>query len=181
MLNKTLTLNDINHIYGIGQEVWFSCLIPKFNWFDKILSIDNIIEPTKTKIVNNKLIPTNLSSNDIIILKQTNNHDKNIVRKFILQLHLELGETIKIEVFEKNNKEIILIIPHTYLISFDYNSNRNDFYYLVIHTKADIEFDTETRFKNDKKYKLFKQSYEKAEHEFPEEVIRSHDRFKNNV
>jgi hypothetical protein len=180
MYNSNLkSLHSIQHVYSEGQEVWFSCLIPKFDWFEKILSIDEILEPIKVKITNHKLIPDPITQDDKIIIKKSGLGD--VVRKFNLSVYLDIDYIVKIKVFEQRNKEIGIVIPHTHIISHHEDEVYNAFNHLVIQTKADIDFDSETTFKKDENYQIFKKAYEKASNEFPEEVIKAHDRYKNNV
>jgi len=181
MYNKSNVkdLNSLKHLYGEGQEIYFSCLVPKFDWFEKILSIENIIAPVKTTIIKHILIPDQINTEDKII--NTKIGLNNVVRKYILHLNFSIAEKTLLTVYETRNSEIYIIIPHSYLISYSKKTIEEDFFKLVIETKADINFDDETEFFKDDNFEIFKNVYDEAKEKFPEEVIKSHDRYEKNV
>jgi len=180
MFNKNYkTLNSIRHVFSEGQEVYYSCLVHKFDWFEKIISIDEIVEPVKTTITEQKLIPDFISVEDKVIIEKLDLD--NVVRKYMLITNFSNNKVSKSKVYEERNKEVTLVMENSHMVSHSIEENEEAFYQLVIQTKADIDFDSESKFNKDENYEIFKELYEKAADKFPEEVIRAHDRYKKNV
>ena len=174
MLNKSLNnISQLNHLFDVGQEVYYSCLIINYAWFDKTLSLDEIVEPTLTTITKHKLYPEQLQKSDNILISKM--RISNIVRKYTF--HIQLGDDdIKMTVYEDRTKEIHILHESNKIIGYDKDEVNLEFMKLVISTKRDIEIDKEdTIIVNDINYELFQTLYAEAVEMYPEEIIKLHD------
>ena len=174
MLNKTLkNISQLNHMFDVGQEVYYSCLLLNFDWFDKKLTVEEIIEPTLMTVTRHKIYPDQLSKSDDILISKMK--ISNIVRKY--SFHVYLGEdNIKMTVYEDRKKEIHLLHEANKIIGYDREEVDFEFMKLVISTKRDMDFDKEeTIIVNDMNYELFVTLYKEATELYPEEVIKIHD------
>lgn len=172
-------LNSIKHIFSEGQDIWFSCLIPNFDWFEKVISIEEIVEPVKTKIIKHNLMPDQINNDDKFLIKKSQMSD--IVRKYKLSLTLDINFNFKIVVYERRNKEVLIIVPEHYQMANSLKDIEYEFDKNVIETKAHMNEDDETTFKKDENYDLFKKAYKSASDKLPEEVIKAHDTNKSFV
>lgn len=172
-------LNSLKHYYSDGQPIWFACLIPHFDWFEKILSIEELVEPFKTKIIKTTLMPDQISNDDKFLINELNLRD--VVRKYKFNLYLEPEYKVEVIVYEQRDKEICVLIERSFILDTVGECIEEDFMKLIIEMKSDFEFDDTTIFKKDENYELFKEIYNRAADIYPEEVIKAHDKLKNNV
>jgi len=174
MLNKTLNnISQLNHLFDVGQKVYYSCLIIDYAWFDKTLSLEEIVEPTLTTITRHKLYPEHLQKSDNILISKM--RISNIVRKYTFHIHLE-DDDIKMTVYEDRAKEIHILHESNKIIGYDKDEVTLEFMKLVISTKRDMEFDKEeTIIVDDMNYDLFQSLYQDAIEMYPEEIIKLHD------
>ncbi len=173
--NKSLkNISQLNHQFNIGQEVYFSCLIPHFDWFDKKFTIKELLEPIKLKITKHHLMPEPIIKTDNILLKKL--RISNIVRKYVFSISLEYDNNIKLIVFEDRNKQITVLHESNKIVSYDLSETEQEFMKLVISTKRDLEFDKEeTIIVRDENFNRFLELYNEALELYPEEIIKLHD------
>lgn len=175
MLNKTLhTISQLNHLFDVGQEVYYSCLIIDYEWFDKTLSIDELIEPIQLKITRHKLYPDQLLTSDNILISKMK--ISNIVKKYAFHIDLEQDNDLKMTVFEDRKKQVHIFHESNKIIGYSKDEVELEFMKLVISTKRDMEYDKEeTKLTKDETYELFSELYKEAVELYPEEVIKIHD------
>ena len=173
--NKTLkNISQLSHLFDVGQEVYFSCLIPNFDWFDKKFSIKELIEPTQLKVTKHKLIPDKLDKSDNILISKL--RISNIVRKYTFSISLEYDNNIKLIVYEDRNKEVTVLHESNKVIGYILEEVKTDFMKLVISTKRDLEYDKEeTIIITDENFERFLELYSEAIELYPEEIIKIHD------
>ena len=171
---KFKNISELNHLFGVGQEVYFSCLIPKYDWFNKNFSILELIEPIQLKITKHKLIPDNLDKSDSIIISKLRMTE--IIRKYIFNITLEYDNTIKLIVYEDRNKEITILHESNKIIGYFKDEVESEFMRLIITTKRNLEYDKEeTIIISDENYERFLELYSEAIELYPEEIIKIHD------
>ena len=166
-------ISQLNHLFSIGQEVYYSCLIPDYDWFDKKFSINELIEPVKLEIMKHDLVPHPLSKSDDILIYKLK--ILNVVRKYFFHIGLEDDNSLKLIVYETINKEVVVLYETNKIITYDVNEMTELFMKRVIMTKRDIDFDSELIINNDDNYKRFVKLYTEAVELYPEEVIKLHD------
>jgi hypothetical protein len=174
MLNNTIkNISQLNQLFDVGQKVYYSCLIINYAWFDKTLSLEEIVEPIITTIIRHKLYPANLQKSDNILI--SNIGISNIIRKYDFYIYLE-EDDIKMTIYEARSKEIYILHESNKIIGYDKDEVQFEFMKLVISTKRDIDNDIEnTIILNDMNYELFQSLYQEAVEMYPEEIIKSHN------
>lgn len=178
-MNSKTNLRDINslkHYYSDGQAIWFACLVPDFDWFEKILSIKEIVEPVQTKIKKTTLMPSSISNSDKMLINKLKLN--GIVRKYNFVIHTTNNYKVNLIVFEHRDKNIDVIMEHSCILSTDQDTVEQDFLKLVIETKSDINFEDDTQFNKDENFEIFSTAYTTAAQLYPEQVIKSHDKLK---
>lgn len=179
MSNHLKDLHSIKHMFGEGQPLYYACLYPKYDWFDKEFSIEKIIEPTSTQITKTTIFPDHITNEDRFLLSRIS--FSNVARKYKMHIHLDIDEKFIADVYEDGNKEIMVIYENHVTVGQRKNEVEEDFYKMVISTKSDIEFDDETKIIKDDMFDTFRVIYNKASDIYPEEVIKNHDKQKKIV
>jgi len=172
--NKNLkSIGVLKHYFGIGQDVYYASLIPSFDWFENQYKIETIIEPIKTTITHYTLMPDSIMNSDKVL---TNNLGiTNIIRKYILNLTLEIGYDIELIVYEDRNKEIIILSDTNKIVNNDINKVLLDFIRLVFTTHKSINYNSkEFTLIYDSNYKKFESLYNIFKEEYPDELIKIH-------
>ncbi len=175
MLNKTLrNISQLNHLFDVGQDVYYSCLLINYDWFDKTLSIDELIEPIQLKVTRHKLYPSQLSKSDNILISKMK--ISNIVKKYSFHIDLEQDHDLKMTVYEDRKKEIHILHESNKIIGYSEEEVSYEFMKLVISTKRDMEYDKEeTKLTKDETFELFTMLYNESVELYPEEIIKIHD------
>jgi len=167
-------LSALKHIFDIGQDVYFACLIPRYEWFNKEFTIESFVEPQQLKILKYTLMPDNITKTDSILVSKLKT--QNVIRKYIFHITLEDTNNIKLIIFESRNKEITILHESNKIIGYSYNEVELDFIKLVMSTKRDLEFDKEeTIVIKDEIYERFIELYLEYIDNYPEEIIKIHD------
>ena len=174
MLNKTLkNKTQLRHLFDVGQEVFYSCLIIHYEWFSKTLLIEELVEPTKLKVLRHKLYPDQLTKSDSILIQKMNL--SNIINKYKFYIELEEKNDIKMTIFEDRKKEIHVLHESNKIMGYNEIEVTKEFIRLLISTKRDMDFDLdETILIEDEIFELFETLYSEAIEEYPEEAIKIH-------
>ena len=171
MFKKILkTLSSVRHAFSEGQELWFSCLVTKFDCFDKKVSIDEIVEPTKTKIIKHELVPDQITKDDQLLIRKGKLN--KIVRKYNLIIELDIGTTVDAIVYEQRNQEIGIVFQQTHLLGYRKKDIVDDFYKMVIDAKFSLEIIDDVSFEKNENFFKYKNAYNEAIEKFPEEIIK---------
>jgi hypothetical protein len=175
MSNQLKTINDVKHMFDINNSIFYACLYPKFDWFDKNLSIEKIIEPTKVRILKQSFFPSHIDNDDKFLLSEVG--FKGVVRKYKLHLHLDNGESFISDVYENGKKEVVVVHENYVIIGQTKDIAELHFYKMVINTKSDLEFDSENiNVIEDNNFDVFKDLYLLAIELYPEEIIKRYDK-----
>ena len=175
-LSSILTnISQIDRVFTIDQEIYFSCIIPSFDWFEKEFKIKDILEPTLLKIKNINFKPSLIDQNDRIIISQLTNHPSNIIKKYILTLSLELDYTMDLIIYESKTNNIEIVYESNKTIDYSKTIITSNFLKLAISTKKDLDFDiSETKIIKDDNFNQFMYYYTKAVDILPEEIIKNY-------
>ena len=179
MFNKLKNINSVRHMFNTGNHIYFSCLYPKYDWFDKGFSINKIIVPLKVKILNQTIFPDIITKEDRVFLFNRGFND--VIRKYKNHVYLDNGEKFTIDIFEFSHKTIVTVTDKYVNVGESKNSVEIDFYKSIIQLKLDLEFDKETEITFDDNFETFKLLYGQAIEMYPEEVIKIHSKQKKRI
>ena len=154
---------DIRHMFDVGQRIYYACLYPKYDWFEKTFSIKKIIEPTLTKIIGNQIYPDTMNQDDRFITAHSG--FKNVIRKFKMYVDLDIVERFAVDIYENH-----------VTIGFTQENIEEDFYKILISIKPEIDSDLDTIIIEDLKFDIFKKLYNDACDKYPEKIIKYHDK-----
>lgn len=170
MFNKIKNLSNIPHFFGTGNFLYYACLYPKFDWFDKEFSIKQIIEPTKLRILNYMIVPSIVDKDDRFNLLK---YDlKNVVRKYILTVYLEKDIKFISTIFEAINKSFLISNDkHIIIDNISKEVVNVPFYRLVMKTKLELDR-SGVKIIRDNNFEYFKELYSYGKDAYPEELIK---------
>ncbi len=171
--SKIKDFQNIQQIFADGKSLWFACLTPHYNWFDKTFKIQEIILPVKTEIKTHTIIPSQISNVDRQLINKLAFY--NIARKFDMVVYLKTDISFKAQVYENRDKEMIIIYENNIVIADNKTDVCEAFFKNVICIKAEINFDDVALcIIDDENFALFRDIYNAAVEKYPEEVIRTH-------
>ena len=179
MSNQYFDMNGVRHMFDTDMPLYYACLYPNFEWFNKEFSISKIIEPQSVTVIKNTIFQTTIESTDKFVL--TSVGFNGAIRKYDLHVYLDNDEKFTAALFENNQKEIIIVYDANVTVGNAYDDVKEDFYKKVIRAKSDLDFDDETVVIKDENYETFRSLYLVASEMYPEEVIKTHDKLKKNV
>lgn len=175
MFNTSLTLKQIEKTFKTGNHIYYACIFPEFEWFDKKFSIKKLLTPKKYTILNNILQNDYINNDDRFLLSRMT--FTGAIRKYKMVVILTDEIDFSIDIFENTNKDVIILYENHIIIDKNKKDVLNDFYKLIISLKSDIDFNKDhTKIVKDSNFMLFKELYLKASDIYPEEVIKSHDK-----
>lgn len=168
------SIDDIEQMFDVGQRIYYACLYPKYDWFEKTFSIKKIIEPTLTKIIGNQIYPDTMNQDDRFITAHSG--FKNVIRKFKMYVDLDIVERFAVDIYENINKEILIVYENHVTIGFTQENIEEDFYKSLISIKPEIDSDLDTIIIKDLKFDIFTKLYNDACDKYPEKIIKYHDK-----
>lgn len=175
MFNTSLTLKKIKSTFKAGNKIYYSCIYPEFEWFDKKFSIKKIITPTRFTIIQNTIMNDYINNEDRFLLSRL--AFSGAIRKYKMTILLSNEDEFNIDIFENTHKQSIMLYEQHIIIGHNKKNVLEDFYKLTIYLKADIDFDkSHTTIINDSNFILFRKLYLLASDMYPEEVIKSYDK-----
>ncbi len=179
MSNPYFDMNGVRHMFDTGMHLYYACLYPNFEWFEKEFSIKKLIEPQEVKVSRNLIYSSTIESSDKLVL--TNAGFSGAVRKYDLHVYLDNDEKFTAALYENSQKEIIIVYNANVTVGTTLEAVKEDFYKKVIQVKSDLDFDDETVVIKDENFETFKGLYLVAAELYPEEVIKFHDKTQKNV
>lgn len=181
MFKGIKNINDVKHLFGIGQHLYFSCLFPKFGWFNKEFSINNIIAPIRSTIIKNVIFPDNVDNEDRMFLHELGMGANNVIRKFNMHVYLDNGEKFIVNIYEYNDTTTVIYIMNEVMIASSMEEATVRFYNQVVKLKVGLDIDDETTIIVNDNFESFKQHYREATELYPEIVIKVNDNKKRNL
>lgn len=179
MSNQILDITGVKHMFDTNKKIYYACLYPKFEWFDKEFSITKLISPQQTTILKQTIFTDTIEKDDRFLLSRIGFN--GVVRKYKLHIHLDNDEKFTADIFENKDKKAIVVYENYVTVGDTLDIVKHDFYKMVIQTKSDLGFDEETVVIDDENFKMFRLLYKDALELYPEEVIKTHDKLKKNV
>lgn len=161
-------------MFDTGNHIYYACLYPSFDWFEKIFSIKRICEPQKVQITKQRIYPDTIEKDDRFFLSRIGFN--NVARKYNMKIFMDNDEKFHADIFENSNKKAIIVYENHVTVGTSKDVVESDFHKMIIQTKADLEFDSETEVVVDDNFMLFRHLYNRAAELYPEEVIKMHDK-----
>lgn len=176
MSDHYFDMHGVRQMFDTNQQLFYACLYPKFEWFDKEFSIEKLIEPQCVTITNISIFPSVIDNTDKFLLHNTD--FGRVLRKYEMHVYIDNGEKFVVHLFENTAKEIIALYENNVTIGIDYNEVREIFLRKIIRIKSDLDVDIGAIIVQDKNFEIFKSLYMFALELYPEEVIKTHDKGK---
>lgn len=179
MSNQYFDMSGVRRMFDTDMPLFFACLYPNFEWFEKEFSIAKIIEPQATKVLKNTIFPSSIENTDKFVL--TSIGFNGAIRKYDLHVYLDNDEKFTAALFENNRHEIVIVYNSNVTVGSDIDDVREEFYRKIIRVKSDLDLDSDTILIRDENYEIFRGLYLVAAEMYPEEVIKTHDKLQKNV
>ena len=166
-------------MFDTDNYIYYACLYPSFDWFEKIFAIKKLVEPQRVKITKQSIYPESIEKDDRFFLSRIG--FSNVTRKYSMHIYMDNDEKFTAEIYENSDKKAIVVYENHVTVGSVKSVVEEDFHKMIIQSKADLEFDNETTVVDDDKFDLFRTLYKRAAEIYPEEVIKSHDNKQKNV